>query len=640
MKFDLAFLTDVWGRAAGWVSVPVKSSRGVWYERHPYKWPEDKKAIIDWIRKQVAEGSDCYFCPTPLSQPRRRASNVLPTHFLWADLDEADPRRIKPKPTLAWESSPGRYQALWQLKRKVSPQDAARLSKRLTYATGADPGGWDLTQVLRIPGTFNNKYDQPFRVRVLWNDGPVHSIKELNHLPEPPESAVVNEKIPKLGDLSAASIREKYRGRMSGRLVQLLGEPARHVEGQDRSARLWEIECLLAEAGLEPREILVVAQASSWNKFAGRPDEIRRLWTEALKAHATVQVEVPMITTSSGRQEPRLTTYSQMMAMRFTQSRWQIDDIWGTASHGIVAGEPKSYKSMFTTEMVVCIASGVAMYGKFKCNDPGPVLVIQEENTPWLVQDRLLKIANARGLLAGKVQKKGRRLLITFPPDLPIYFLNNYGFDLSLEEDRMFLEETIARIKPKAIILDPLYLVLGDVDENNSRELRPILNWLNAIKFKHHCSIIIVHHNAKHNVSPRGGQRMLGSTTLHGWVESAIYLTIKDEAKHLVEMERESRAFPKRASLELAFEMEDPGQLGYLVRVSESKGEANEILDLIYEHPGITLLEMADKTGKARRVLLRIVSGLETVGKIVIEDGGGRGKPSKLYPSNRGDGHE
>ncbi len=128
---------------------------------------------------------------------------------------------------------------------------------------------------------------------------------------------------------------------------------------------------------------------------------------------------------------------------------------------------------------------------------------------------------------------------------------------------------------------------------------------------------------------------MLGSATLHGWTESAIYLTIKDEIRHIVECERESRAFPKRARLDITYELEDPGSLGYSVKVSASREDSNEVLDLIYDQPGISLQEMADKLKKSRKAILRVVSALETTGRVVIEDGGGRGKPSRIYPAKR-----
>ena len=80
-------------------------------------------------------------------------------HALWADLDEVDPESIKDyRPSIAWESSPGRYQALW-LAASGDFQGASwpgNENQQLTYYVGADRSGWDTTQLLRIPGWINH----------------------------------------------------------------------------------------------------------------------------------------------------------------------------------------------------------------------------------------------------------------------------------------------------------------------------------------------------------------------------------------------------------------------------------------------------------------------------------------------------
>jgi hypothetical protein len=55
-------------------------------------------------------------------------------------------------------SSPGREQYWWRLSRPVAPEEGEDLNRRLAYAMGADLSGWDLTQLLRVPGTRNRKY--------------------------------------------------------------------------------------------------------------------------------------------------------------------------------------------------------------------------------------------------------------------------------------------------------------------------------------------------------------------------------------------------------------------------------------------------------------------------------------------------
>jgi hypothetical protein len=64
---------------------------------------------------------------------------------------------------------------LWECDDVVTEE----LNQRLTYALGSDVSGWDLTQVLRVPGTLNYKYTPAPRVRLLWNDGPTYRVAEL-----------------------------------------------------------------------------------------------------------------------------------------------------------------------------------------------------------------------------------------------------------------------------------------------------------------------------------------------------------------------------------------------------------------------------------------------------------------------------
>ena len=104
------------------------------------------------LMQLVDKGRDVYFAPVNFRGPRRQ-ENAKAIDWVWADLDFVHPDKLKIRPTIAWQSSPGRYQALWKLSELVPADDAAECGKRMAYAEGADKGGWDVTQVLRIPGT-------------------------------------------------------------------------------------------------------------------------------------------------------------------------------------------------------------------------------------------------------------------------------------------------------------------------------------------------------------------------------------------------------------------------------------------------------------------------------------------------------
>jgi len=182
----LEFLFRVWGQQAdalekgsAFVFLSLRRGPNEW-EDLAYKWACDEIVVPD------PQEGDVYFCPNLFMRPRRRKELVLPSCWLYADLDKVKPYKAEHmvlglcshghghrmnrdlEPSIAWESSPGRYQALWHLDRPLRPLEHSALNRKLSWALGADKGGWDITQVLRVPGTINHKYDEKPEVKLLW----------------------------------------------------------------------------------------------------------------------------------------------------------------------------------------------------------------------------------------------------------------------------------------------------------------------------------------------------------------------------------------------------------------------------------------------------------------------------------------
>jgi hypothetical protein len=172
----------------------------------------------------------------------------------------------------------------------------------------------------------------------------------------------------------------------------------------------------------------------------------------------------------------------------------------------------------------VSVASGKKFLNRFEVVERGPVLIVQNENAGWIMTDRLNKIRGSKGLV-GKVEVKGNDIKVNWAPELPIYYVNQQGFSFSDPAHREIVEKIIKKINPKLVIFDPLYLMF-EGDLSSSKDLAPILNWLLVIKERYNTSIMLIHHWKKNTqgTAIRSGQRMLGSTTLHGWIESAWYI--------------------------------------------------------------------------------------------------------------------
>lgn len=282
------FLRAVWAQqpvedgAVARLATKHYSGDGDWEEYEPQ----------DPRRPSAPTTDDLYFAPT-LFAGSRANDNALASRWLYADLDEADPRTLSDalRPTLAWGTSPGRWQGAWLLDRPVGGDRFAALNKALTYETGADKGGWMASKVLRVPGTTSHKHDEPFRVRLLPGFTSLkqpHSVEDLERLltprrADPPETTA-----------EYTEVRARLHETLPARAKALLdGE----VETEDRSAQLWETHCRLAEAGVPATDRFVLAKGSALNKYAGRSDEDDRLWAEVRKASeaAPVAERVPGI---------------------------------------------------------------------------------------------------------------------------------------------------------------------------------------------------------------------------------------------------------------------------------------------------------------------------------------------------------
>lgn len=573
-------LFKVWNaqKVHGYVSMSERDTNlsstedGYWSDRS-WKWPQDKAKVQEWYSEHSRkEGYDIYWSPAVYSKPGRHQQDVISHNVFYADLDPVDPRTIGTKPSVAWESSPGRYQAVWIHSNDLSVEDWLARNRNLSYAVGADRSGWDLTQVLRVPGGKNHKYKPVVTGKLLWQKW-----DNLDSVPESEVGVVVDEA--STHENLLLRLLTKYKREIPAKVSRMLQYPPSRIEPGHRSDMLWYLESELVKSQIPLEDIVVLIRDSAWNKYRGRSDEQERIYTEVSKVYqqsiqGTLRVKEPV--------DDVLTSYEDIMGSLVDRPGWLIRDIWMRNSHGIVAGEPKTYKSTITTDIAVSVASGAKLWDKYDVEDPGPVLIVQNENAPWIVKSRLEAIIESKGLV-GNVVQAGRTLTITWPPVLPIYHINNSGFSLDSSEDCDMLMSYVEKIRPKLLILDPLYLMFeGDI--NSAKELSPVLQFLLSVRDTYGCSIMVIHHWNKNGSSSRGGQRMLGSATLHGWTDSSLFLS-RDEGD--VVIEREFRGASSGGKLVLQV---DADEVRYRVRVGEQKADGEDstgvVLDYLSMYPG------------------------------------------------------
>jgi len=563
---QLKVMGRIWGwNRKGFVFVPwinghattKQERRQGFHEGRAFKWPAEKTAILNHLKAH--QNDELYFPPNIFEGKRRIDQYVAAETVLYADLDPVDPETLSQRPSIAWESSPGRYQGIWLMNAaKTGASWAGNENHRLTAAIGADPSGWDGPQLLRVPGRPNfkpeykekNKGEPVMGGGLLWDNGPRYTWSDFADLPpvgsivEQDSGLAVDETV--LKGIDRHEVWAKVRLKVPSRIRDFISAKSTH--GADRSDVLWDISCELADAGCTAIEIVAIVRPTVWNKFKDRADELQLLLKGAVKAikHRGDTEDDLEKEDEESEVKPNITWLADVVQQRIPRPRWLIKDIWTKGGLGFISGAPKSYKSWMALDMAVSITTGTPFLNQpgFTVDKPRPVLYLQEEDDIRLVMERLALITEAKApdqfwegqiTWTGDVTDEGvptSDSLVWAPPVSPIPLAMHVqtGFIATDEGWQAWLDDILAEGKFAMVIIDTLGTVVGEVDTDKSGELMTrMLKPLRVVARKHDTAICIVHHNKKaaHN-QERAGLGMLGATALHAWVECAIYARSKD----------------------------------------------------------------------------------------------------------------
>lgn len=278
------FFKLIFGQNNGYVCTASTTAEKV-FEETFWKFPDELEAMVENVQsKQI--GYNQYFCPHLLSKPIRKKEYVEITPNSWADLDSCNPNNLLIPASVVLESSPGRYQAFWLFDKPVDKADAEDLSRRIAYfhkEQGADTSGWDLTQLLRIPGTGNYKYTTALTVptvRIVQAQKTYYRLEDFADYPTLIDYTYVDEPMPDVSDINAEELMMIGSGTLSPLAWRYFNE---EPQG-DWSKVLWNLQMLLFEAGFTKEQVFAIALKAKCNKYVrdGRP--LNQVWKEVLRA--------------------------------------------------------------------------------------------------------------------------------------------------------------------------------------------------------------------------------------------------------------------------------------------------------------------------------------------------------------------
>src|ERR1700730_13817187 len=189
-------------------------------------------------------------------------------------------------------------------------------------------------------------------------------------------------------------------------------------------------------------------------------------------------------------------------------TQWLVQGLWSDQAVGILGGEPKCCKSFLALDLAVSVASGTPCLRRFAVRRTGPVLLFPAEDSLAFARLRLEGICPAAD--------------VDFQ-SLPVEVITAPTLRLDSQTDRERLTNTVQARQPRLLILDPL-IRLHRVDENDASQIAGLLSYLRQLQRTFHVAVLVVHHARKDANGTRPGQALRGSSELHGWGDSNLYM--------------------------------------------------------------------------------------------------------------------
>lgn len=204
------------------------------------------------------------------------------------------------------------------------------------------------------------------------------------------------------------------------------------------------------------------------------------------------------------------------LAARPERPRWLVRSLCPHPSVIIAGAQPKSSKTWLSLDFAVSVASATPCLGHFPVDLPGLALIYLAEDSLPDVKARLECLCKSRGLDLDQ---------------LNLHVITEPALRLDLDGDQRRLRETVARLEPRLLVLDPL-VRLHRLDENSSQEISRLLGYLRELQRAYDVSILLVHHTSK-KAHARHGQALRGSSDLHAFLDVGLYLTWHGERLRL-----------------------------------------------------------------------------------------------------------
>jgi len=380
---------------------------------------------------------------------------------------------------------------------------------------------------------------------------------------------------------------------------------------------------------------IVEAMLLEWNERNDPPlpvKEVRQTIRSIERSHSGADTQFTSVEFENDKtvQEQKESTFDVMRMCDYVKGyggdgvSWLVQDWLPDASITFLISPPESYKTWILLDLAVSVSAGVPFLGSYQVNSTGPTLIIQQEDSHSGLTDRLALIVEQKLGLNAKIE--GDNWQVPSMPDLPIYVHPSRMLRFDNKKVIEELEKQIEIIKPKVIMIDPLYSTTAAVD-NYMADLANQMMILKTWRDKYGCSFVIAHHSKK-NLDPDSTARedSWGSQFLNAFLEAGWQVRRNPRlAQNEVVVRRHSKVMGNQKPILLTFDISTKYPMMYKVTTREYEpttaspehrqpAQAN-LLDMLSGRD-MSQSDMCNETGKGRSTISRQIRQLEAAGLV------------------------
>jgi hypothetical protein len=202
----------------------------------------------------------------------------------------------------------------------------------------------------------------------------------------------------------------------------------------------------------------------------------------------------------------------------YVEPKFYVQHLAPVASLTILTGDTGSGKTAFLANLVVAVALGLDVAGRFTVTPSiGPILFFNGEMSNSTILAYMQEAAAGLGV---DVIPKGRVLLDGFNAEST--------FRLSDPDERNRIEEKIREVEPSIVIFDTQRALFG-IEENDAQAVRMAYSWVQGLCRRYDICAIVSHHIRKLGpVSNSDSQRVSGSRDIIAVADVHLALKSRD----------------------------------------------------------------------------------------------------------------